>query len=494
MCRHAQDGVSRNAAATAHTVCVREVRRRVIETPLRGPPAARTTTPAGGADAFERLQRSAGNGAVARLVDTAPPGGAGIAAASLGLNRGVPASQTALLVQRNPQKGRSPAVKPPAPRDLADKGEEAEFTKLAVDLWRTRRNDLTLVPFAGLVLDEAFRLLRQDGVPVPKPNFGPTANAGPGVAAYFDPHDWSITVDVFAGVSEKATRLGPSAKLADLTPKEAATLAGSCYHEARHTQQEFQAARLVAEDAHGTKTAAALAAELGIPEVAAAAALAAMPMSAVERKEGAEWHALSQGGRHADYQRWNEKLRYFTAELAAMSFWQDYSSKGTEAVYPIWEKVIHPTVEKRYRAEGLVVAARKLDQLWDLPHRDSVDLGVLYQLSNIRDGIQDVLDAEAKLGQTLVKNRANAVIRANTPVSDPQEINIRKLEVAAEEMSPGRDVLALLIALMQLKMISEDAYRAYPEEADAYKRGGEVASEIEKGETAPVPAATVKRP
>ena len=70
--------------------------------------------------------------------------------------------------------------------------------------------------------------------------------------AFFRPKDWSITLDV-----DKMTSASPqkgvthATKMSTLTVDSIAELASTCYHEFRHAEQHFLAARQVAADAPG---------------------------------------------------------------------------------------------------------------------------------------------------------------------------------------------------------------------------------------------------
>jgi hypothetical protein len=103
------------------------------------------------------------------------------------------------------------------------------------------------------------------------------------------------------------TRRPGVTKMGDLTPDEAALIAHTVYHEARHAEQHFRIARLDAAEGH----AAGDELDAGVAAAAAAAPLTARTGSAQELREAREWREIESG---AD-QTYREAVTSWSFEL-----------------------------------------------------------------------------------------------------------------------------------------------------------------------------------
>jgi hypothetical protein len=231
-------------------------RRRAAGTRRDAPPARAPARAQGGA-AVLALQRHAGNRAVRRLLQRTPSG-------------------------------------------LKDAKTTSDFTSHALTYWRDAANRRKGIgEFALFLASRANDALKALDVPPVKVVFDSNM---PSPAA-FHPDDWAMKVNT--------TRWGkkPGARdLEDLDADEAAAGAAAIYHEARHAEQRFRVARMLAADSRA-RTPAGVADEIAktlkfkdrsVALAAAGKPLADTSANAKLREEARDWQAITVGD-HAAY-------------------------------------------------------------------------------------------------------------------------------------------------------------------------------------------------
>ncbi|HEU5485323.1 MAG TPA: hypothetical protein VFU98_10480 [Microlunatus sp.] len=178
---------------------------------------------------------------------------------------------------------------------------------------------------------EASAQLERNDIP-PPPFVSGTVTKGSDTLAFFAADDWKVTVDVAAlAVDLPQTGVTPSTQLSTLTAESVGRLVQACYHEARHAEQAFLAARMEAEQAKGSLTASVLSRRVGIKEeiaeVALSAALVTMPD--VLKAKAEAWRTFMVGGRHIPYRTWNKEVQDQISVLLAvgLSTMQEYEEK-----------------------------------------------------------------------------------------------------------------------------------------------------------------------
>jgi hypothetical protein len=275
-------------------------------------------------------------------------------------------------------------------------------------------------------------------------------------AGGFAQSSWTVQLDL------ARTAKGPlTTKIGTLAPDRVAEVAGVCFHEARHAEQVFTVARLVAGE--GRKDAKAIAAEVGIPEWVAKAALGAkgpMPSKAA-LADVKRWRAIGQTGKHSDYWTWNEDFRSFAANVVAAL--PSPSPSAVDKVIAAREDFAKTLAE--WQKDTLPFLDKKIDALTKLTRPDAADTIVLRDVRKIQAAAGKVVQQDSKLAAEITRFRAR---RANTrkPITAPQ---------AAEIQSTFElDWLGLEIAIRQLSITADGAYESYPHEADAYATGKSV--------------------
>jgi hypothetical protein len=380
--------------------------------------------------------------------------------AVLDLQRTVGNAATTALIQRTTQH-RGPAAAPVLARPivvardadfgLRSKPEIAGYAGPAADFWKANPN-LTLQDLGVHLIDEVNKELVGNGVPpLPAPAFTASRRNAGGFAQ----SSWTVQLDL------ARTAQGPlTTKIGTLAPDRVAEVAGVCFHEARHAEQVFTVARLVASEG---KAAKAIAAEVGIPEWVAKAALGAkgpMPGKAA-LADVKQWRAIGQTGKHSDYWTWNEDFRGFAANVVAAL--PSPSPSAVDKVIAAREDFAKTLAE--WQKDTLPFLDKKIDALTKLKRPDAADTIVLRDVRKIQAAVRKVVQQDSKLAAEITRFRAR---RANTrgPITVPQ---------AAEIQSTFElDWLGLEIAVRQLSITADAAYESYPHEADAYATGKSV--------------------
>ena len=220
-------------------------------------------------------------------------------------------------------------------------------------------------------------------------------------------------------------------------------------------------ARLVAGE--GGKDAKAIAAEVGIPEWVAKAALGAKgPMPGKAALADVKlWRAIGQTGKHSDYWTWNEDFRGFAANVVAGL--PSPSPSGVDTIIATREAFAKTLAS--WQRDTLPFLDKKIDALTKLRRPDTADIIVLRDVRKIQAAVRKVVQQDSKLAAEIARFRAR---RADTrrPITVPQ--------AAAIQSTFELDWIDLEIAVRQLSITADAAYEAYPHEADAYATGKSV--------------------
>jgi hypothetical protein len=341
-----------------------------------------------------------------------------------------------LAVQRAPQ-----------PFGMREAGQVSGFAAMALAYWRGHP-DTTLADFGLHLLDELNQQLAANGVPVlPKPKLDSLRSAG-GFAA----QSWTVQFNL-AGTAQHPL----TAKIGGIPGDRISEVSGIFYHEARHAEQAFLVARLVASDAKGSKTAKQIATELELYEPTADAALKAtgpLPGGAGGLATIRGWRAFEKGGEHYDYWDWNENLQKFVANT--IKGLADPAPEGADGIRAEMAKLA-PTLAD-WRRSTIAFADAKLAALKADKARDATDNQAFRDLTKTRATLKKVMDAEAKTLKQLGRLDARQQ-QARKMTKD--EAQLFQLEIAERWFG-------LRAALAELAVVTGKAYEAYPHEADAY--------------------------
>jgi hypothetical protein len=381
--------------------------------------------------------------------------------AVLDLQRTVGNAATTALVQRSTQHHRAagaPVLNQPivvsraADFGLRTRAGISGYAGPAADFWKANP-DLTLQDLGVHLMDEVNKQLLANGVPpLPAPVFMSRARNAGGFAQ----SSWTVQLDL------ARTAKGPlTTKIGTLTADRVAEVASVCFHEGRHAEQAFTVARMVA--AEGGKDAKVIAAEVGIPEWVAKAALAGKgPLPGKTALADVKlWRAIGQTGKHSDYWTWNEDFRGFAANVVAGL--SSPSPSGVDAIIATREAFAKTLAE--WQKDTLPFLDRKIDALTRLKRPDTSDTIVLRDVRRTQAAVRKVVKQDAKLAAEITRFRAR---RADTrrPITVPQ--------AAAIQSTFELDWIDLEIAIRQLSITADAAYEAYPHEADAYATGKSV--------------------
>jgi len=184
-----------------------------------------------------------------------------------------------------------------APTGLKESKPTTDFTNDALAYWRDPANQSKgLGEYAMVLAKKANALLKSIGVPEVKPVID-TKGQYDGL---FDGRDWKMRMNIARWSRSLGTK---ASKLGDLTMEEAANAAGAIYHEARHAEQRFRVARMMAGQSKG-KTVDQIAdeiqktleiAERPVALTAAGAPLADTAANAGLIGEARDWEAITVG-------------------------------------------------------------------------------------------------------------------------------------------------------------------------------------------------------
>jgi hypothetical protein len=352
----------------------------------------------------------------------------------------------------------APAIQRDAKFGMMKKEQVTAFAGLALKFWR-ENPDKTLAEFGTHLMEKLNVQLAANGVPkLPAPNLSSHRAAG-GFAA----SSWTVEFDLARTATRPLTT-----KIKELPADRISELAGICYHEARHAEQVFLVARLVASE---VKDAKAVATALDIPLPIAEAALKATgPLPG--GKEGLEkirgWRAFHKGGEHQDYQDWNESLRQFVSNV--IKSLPSPLPEGVDGITAALGKL--SPVLAGWRKDTLPFADDKITKLKGAKTRDAIDNQVLGDLTATRRTLKKVMNAETETIKQLgrLKARQKALAKKNKKMT-VDEAKLFQLEIAVAWLGLNR-------ALAELDVVTGNAYRSYAHEADAYAAQRAVMKEI----------------
>jgi hypothetical protein len=335
--------------------------------------------------------------------------------------------------------------------ELRQGGEVDTFSEHTVRFWQLNKTG-AVDDLIRLASAEAGALLDRNGVPRPKILTG-TAK-GKGTLAFFMAKEWSITLDVDKLASASPQKgVTHATKMSALTADSIAELASACYHEFRHAEQHFLAARQVAADAPGGMKAKDLADNLEIPITIADAAVSASktPLPDKYKVQARAWRTTLHGGRHFTYKMWNEELRLLVEIITGGLDWNKLQKSPPDSLKDIL-KAAAPLVDK---LRDLSIRGEKLLRAMGAgPDPDPVDADVRKRLTKTAGSLFSAL-ATTRRGDKLPD--ADALAKMN-----PDDQKLASLN--AEEL-----VITLHLRLLETDMAADEAYRAYPVEAEAYQ-------------------------
>jgi outer membrane protein OmpA-like peptidoglycan-associated protein len=352
------------------------------------------------------------------------------------------------------------------PDELRQPAEIEAYSGDAVTFWRgnpTKTVDDLVTFLSGRVTD----LLTGNGIPEPQVIKGSAAK-GTSVLAFFDAAAWTITVDMSAVTADtKQTGITGASRLADLDVDTVARLSNTCYHEARHAEQDFLSARAAAEDAGDSADATTLASSLGIRKDIAEQAItaSAVVLPDVIREKTKGWRAFGPGGRFITYRMWNEGLM-LSLQIFAHTFSSDVIRKWTKkdagAIRKLWPK-LHDFIDKTFRHDYSYRENAVRRDLYANPHPDALDTEVRKSFDTTAGKLFMMLAEESGLGKIPDDKALAALDAAHRRVAERQAKSW---------------LMNLFVAMLDTKITAEDAYHAYPHEADAYQVGEAVTESV----------------
>ena len=333
--------------------------------------------------------------------------------------------------------------------ELRQAAQVDAYSADAVRFWQSNKNS-SVADLINFVSGQAGALLDRNGVP--RPDVLPGKAKSASTLAFFTAKDWAITLDV-----EKMTsRSGVTAatKMTNLTVDAVAELASTCYHEFRHAEQYFLAARQAAGDAKGGMSPQDLAQNMDIPLKIADAAMSASntPLPDKYKAQARAWRTIMPGGRHFGYKTWNEELRPVIELVNRGIDWTQLMGLSPGYVKQVWEKGLRKLID------GLRDLSIRADALLrDMkagPDQDPVD-----------DEIRKALTkTSSSLFMALATNHGgkNLADTAALTKMSPEDQLVARLE-AQQWLNK------LQMYLLETYIAAEEAYRGYPVEAESYQ-------------------------
>ena len=248
-----------------------------------------------------------------------------------------------------------------------------------------------------------------------------------------------------------------------MTEPQAAEIAATCYHEGRHAEQLWLEARVMATQ--GKKDAATIATELDLlPATAKLAinpALPKVPTSLLPQI--ADWTAL-RGGRYKAFWHWNESFRGFPEKLTVplpdipdiekLSF-ADLVSLSTKIHGPVagWEKDSFPPFAKVMKDADAIRG------------RNALDVKTIGDIHRINKAFTRLFKGE----KTFAAGLAALDQRVKDKASGKRPFTAQQA-TAMLTQSRAQGVEAKM-ALIDITLATNEAYRNYPHEADSYLIG-----------------------
>jgi len=349
--------------------------------------------------------------------------------------------------------------------ELRESGEVGEYGAGAVGFWRGKPA-ATVGELIDAVAKDSAALLDRNGVYQPKVIKGAVKQEA--TLAFFEAHSWSITVDgakMAAHAPQPGLTVG--SKMSELKVEAVAKLASDMYHEFRHAEQSFLSARVIAEEAAGTIGPKELADQLDIPIDAAAAAVSAAVGTVLPDKlkvQAKAWRTFQRGGRHLPYKQWNDALSAAIALFNTAVKWDELGAKGPGLIQVNWEHFLHPVIDPTFR-RNYSFRADGLQRAIKAGPREPVDADVERALNQTAGKLFIFLAAE-RGGKDLATPDQIAKM-------DPDEAKLAHLkeQIWLQELH---------FALLDAKQAAEDAYKAYPEELDAFQTGDLVKASVKE--------------
>ena len=349
--------------------------------------------------------------------------------------------------------------------ELSQPAEVDEYSADAVAFWRSNPNS-SVSDLINFVTRQGAGLLERNGVHQPKVIKDKAVR--PGSSAHFEAKNWQITIDEATMASASSQRgVTPKTKMSALTIDAVADLASDCYHEFRHAEQTFMAARLTAEEAKGDMSPRDLAMEVGIPvEVADDAISASSTVLPDKLKvEARAWRTTGHGGRYVEYKKWNDGLRAALEIFVNGVEWDALKKMDSGSIREVWEKGLSPFIDQTLRRDYSLRADTLLRDMKADPRHDPLD-----------DEIRRALtETSSKLFVTLAKERGGKNLPGRDAIAkmDPVEANLAHRTAQSW-------VLKLQLAVTETRQAADTAYRAYPEEAEAYRVGEAVKVSVKR--------------
>jgi hypothetical protein len=330
------------------------------------------------------------------------------------VSRAHPVAAHVLRLQRTAgnRAARQAVARRPARHTGMRKDQAIErYAAKAVKFWR-RNGDLELKYFAIYLGAAANEELAALGVPAVRTK---VAKDEPGPAAEFFASDWQMVLHPSGFTKRKDVRT-----MGELTAEEAAGVAMTIYHEARHAEQRFRVARLFAAEHQ----------ELGFEmEEKAAEAARDAPLkkaSALELREAREWRT-NVAGEDSTYRE-------------AVSWWTSEASKAARLARDV----------KAGDAGDVRDRIGRLLRGWSKPGGAE---------ETVRSSLND---AKARKAATVVKD-----IERITVAFDRAGAAWKQLP---EQVTPA-DFKPLAEALLELSKAVYAAYTDQPVETDAWDTG-----------------------
>jgi hypothetical protein len=388
------------------------------------------------------------------------------------------------IVQRAPptaSHAAAPAAPPPAaaaPGDLSDPAEIDRFTTAAISLFNNHK-DKPVSDLAEKLHDQVNSVLQSSSVPVPFKLDTGGAEEGPSVMAIFRPERWSLTLYWGAILQTEKTQQDWRTPMSVLSLDYVKRVATAIYHETRHCEQEFMAARVAAHETPG-KTKSELAKELGIPDDVAERALNAPPLPDAQKEQAQTFRAFAGGGKHNDYDQLAEHFSTTTSEVR-----KDFDdekltddigkSDSVSKTLNIYSARIHPGVSKLRGTRHQIAPMTAQKDIAAANSRTALDATVSRTLKGILSKLDAVLDADETLDINLTKA---SLLQAFLSDEDAEKAERQAIKQSWDDWA------VLQEAIRELDRAADAAYRALPGEADSYRLEDAVRDQLRrKGRT-----------
>jgi outer membrane protein OmpA-like peptidoglycan-associated protein len=335
--------------------------------------------------------------------------------------------------------------------ELRQVEEVDEYSREAVKFWQSNPTS-SVTDLIKFVSEQAGALL--DRNLVPRPTVVPGTAKSAATLAFFSPKDWQITVDVQHMTSASSQKgITSATKMSDLTVDAVAEISSTCYHEFRHAEQDFFAARQTAAEARGIEPKD-LAKELDIPpkvaDEAVSASLTELPDK--YKAQAHAWRSMMPGGRHFAYRQWNEELRPTVELLFKGIDWNGLDKLSPDALKIVWERGLQALIGQ---LRDLSLRADKLQKdTKALPEQGPLDEEVLKALTKTAGYLFMVLATNHR-GKSLPDTAGWTAMSAQD-----------RLQAKLDAKSW---LLDLQIHMLETQMAADDAYHAYPNERDSYE-------------------------